>query len=136
MPFRVIAAGDVDALCVTCIDFRLVSSFGPFFDSLKIRGEYDQVSLAGASLAAVSPKFPSSNAAFWDQLEIARNLHHVRRLIVLDHRDCGAFKVAFGKGFAPCCGAETAQHKTVMMQVAPKLCARVASTFFLRTMPA
>ena len=26
-------------------------------------------------------------------------------------------------------------HSTVMTQVAPKLCASVASTFFLRTMP-
>jgi carbonic anhydrase len=121
MPFAARAAGDVDALCVTCIDFRLVASTAPFFDSMKLHGEYDQVSLAGASLAAVSPKFPSANAAFWDQLEIARNLHHVRRLVVLDHRDCGAFKVAFGKDFAPCCGAETAQHKSVMLQVQQEL---------------
>ena len=120
-PMRALASGEVDALCVTCIDFRLVASTAPFFDSMKLRGEYDQVSLAGASLAAVSPKFPSSNAAFWDQLAIARNLHHVKKLVVLDHRDCGAFKVAFGKDFASCCGAETAQHKTVMMQVRDEL---------------
>ena len=121
MPLRALASGNVDALCVTCIDYRLVADNSPFFDSMKLHGEYDQVSLAGASLAAVSPKCPSANAAFWDQLAIARNLHQVRRLIVLDHRDCGAFKVAFGKDFASCCGAETAQHKTVMMQVRDEL---------------
>ncbi len=133
-PFRALASGNVDALCVTCIDYRLVPDNAPFFDSLKLHGKYDQVSLAGASLAAVSPKFPSANAAFWDQLDIAKNLHHVKKLIVVDHRDCGAFKVAFGKDFASCCGAETAQHKNVMLQTQAELAKRqpgLGSEFYL-----
>jgi carbonic anhydrase len=85
--------------------------------------EYDLVALAGAALAAVSPKFPSSNAAFWDHVNIAKELHHISRVIVLDHRDCGAYKVAFGKDFASDHDAETAQHKAVMLQVKVKLAA-------------
>src|SRR6478672_10014383 len=69
---------------------------------------------AGASLAAVSPKFPSSNAAFWDHVGIAKQLHHIKKVIVVDHRDCGAYKVAFGKEYKGERVAETAQHKTVM----------------------
>jgi carbonic anhydrase len=133
-PFAARASGNIDALCVTCIDYRLVASNAPFFDNLKLHGEYDQVSLAGASLAAVSPKFPSANAAFWDQLAIAKNLHHVQRLIVLDHRDCGAFKVAFGKDFAASGAPETAQHKGVMAQVQQELAKRqpgLGSEFYL-----
>ncbi|HWE05134.1 MAG TPA: hypothetical protein VG274_00400 [Rhizomicrobium sp.] len=83
--------------------------------------EYDLVALAGAALAAVSPKFPSSNAAFWDHVNIAKELHHISRVIVLDHRDCGAYKVAFGKDFATGHDAETAQHKDVMLHVKAKL---------------
>ena len=67
-----------------------------------------------ASLAAVSPKFPKANAAFWDQLAISKELHHIKKVILLDHRDCGAYKVAFGKEFAAGHNAETAQHKSVM----------------------
>ena len=115
------AAGSAEALALTCIDFRLVDDGIRFLDSLHLTKEYDQVALAGASLAAVSPKFPSSNAAFWDHVDIAKSLHHIKKIVVLDHRDCGAFKVAFGKNFAGEHNAETAQHKTVMAQMKAEL---------------
>jgi hypothetical protein len=113
---RIVRAADVEALALTCIDYRLVNDGMRFFDGMHLTKNYDQVALAGASLAAVSPKFPSSNAAFWDHVNIAKQLHHVRKVIFLDHRDCGAYKVAFGKEFAAARNPETAQHKTVMLQ--------------------
>jgi len=114
-------AANVTALGVTCIDYRLVDNAVKFFDSQHLTNDYDQVSLAGASLAAVSDKFPSSNAAFWDHVTIAKQLHNIREVIVVDHRDCGAFKVAFGKDYRGEGAAETAQHKTVMERVKAKL---------------
>jgi hypothetical protein len=48
----------VTALAVTGIDFRLVDEAGRFFASQKLTNDYDQISLAGASLAAVSPRSP------------------------------------------------------------------------------
>jgi hypothetical protein len=114
LPLRSRAAGAVEALGVTCIDYRLVEDAVKFFAQLGLAHNYDELALAGASLAAVSPKFPSANAAFWDRLAIARDLHHITRVILLDHRDCGAYKVAFGKDYAGEHAAETAQHKTVM----------------------
>jgi len=110
-------AGHCEALALTCIDYRLVDDAVRFFDRQHLTNDYDQLSLAGASLAAVSPKFPSSNRAFWDHVEIAKTLHHVKKLIVLDHRDCGAYKVAFGDKFASGGAAETAQHKAVMREL-------------------
>lgn len=118
---RVARASTITALAVTCIDYRLVDDAVRFFDVQHLTNDYDQVSLAGASLAAVSPKFPSSNAAFWDHVTIAKQLHKIREVIVLDHRDCGAFKVAFGKDYQGEGAAETAQHKMVMEQVKTKL---------------
>jgi carbonic anhydrase len=115
LPFKALAA-EVEALAITCIDYRLVDDGVKFFDGLHLTNEYDQVALAGASLAGVSPKFPSSNAAVWDHVGIAKQLHHIKKVIVLDHRDCGAYKVAFGKDFAAAHDAETAQHKKVMLQ--------------------
>jgi hypothetical protein len=114
-------AATVTALAITCIDYRLVDDAVRFFDAKHMTKDYDQVSLAGASLAAVSDKFPSSNAAFWDQLGIAKQLHHIKKVIVVDHRDCGAYKVAFGKDYQGEGAAETAQHKGVMEQVKAKL---------------
>src|SRR5579883_3167088 len=101
-------AATVTALAVTCIDYRLVDDAVRFFDSQKLTKDYDQVSLAGAALAAVSDKFPSSNAAFWDHIGIAKQLHHIRKVIVVDHRDCGAYKVAFGKDYKADAVGETA----------------------------
>jgi len=114
-------AATVTALAITCIDYRLVDDAVRFFNRRHMTNDYDQVSLAGASLAAVSDKFPSSNAAFWDHIGIAQQLHHIKKVIVVDHRDCGAFKVAFGKDYKGEGAAETDQHKTVMEQVKAKL---------------
>ena len=114
-------AATVTALAITCIDYRLVDDAVKFFDGQHMTNDYDQVSLAGASLAAVSDKFPSSNTAFWDHIGIAKTLHHIKKVIVMDHRDCGAFKVAFGKDYKGEHAAETAQHKGVMEQVKARL---------------
>jgi len=109
-------AAEVEALALTCMDYRLADAIAPFLAKQNLKHNYDQVALAGASLAGVSPKFPSSNAAVWDHIAIAKQLHHIKKLVVIDHRDCGAYKVAFGKDFAAAHDAETAQHKTVMLQ--------------------
>jgi carbonic anhydrase len=114
-------AATVTALGITCIDYRLVEDEVHFFARLKLTKDYDEVALAGASLAAVSDKFPSSNAAFWDHIGIAKTLHHIKKVIVVDHRDCGAFKVAFGKDYKADAAGETAQHKAVMEEVKAKL---------------
>jgi carbonic anhydrase len=114
-------AAPITALAITCMDYRLVDDAVRFFNRRHMTLDYDQVSLAGASLAAVSDKFPSSNAAFWDHIGIAKQLHHIKKVMVVDHRDCGAFKVAFGKDYQGEGAAETAQHKAVMEQVKAKL---------------
>lgn len=110
-------AADVEALALTCIDYRVVDDDIRFINGTGLQKNYDLVALAGASLAAVSDKFPSSNQAFWDHVDIAKKLHHVKKLVVVDHRDCGAYKVAFGNDYAPNPPAEDAQHKGVMEQL-------------------
>jgi hypothetical protein len=84
LPFKAQASGGVTALAITCIDYRLVDDAVHFFDGKKLTNDYDQVSLAGASLAAVSDKFPEANAAFWNQVGIAKQLHNIKKVIVLD----------------------------------------------------
>jgi len=129
-----VRAAEVDALAFSCIDFRLVSEAVKFFDTDIRPKDYDLLALAGASLGAVSPKFPSSNAAFWNHVEIAKSLHHIKKVVVLDHRDCGAYKVAFGKEFAAEHNAETAQHKSMMLQLKGALAQKhpeLASEFYL-----
>jgi carbonic anhydrase len=116
-----LAAGSIEALGFTCIDYRVVDEAAALFHQEGLTNRYDMLALAGASLAAVSPVFPSSNAAFWDHVAIARKLHAIRKVIVVDHRDCGAYKVAFGKDYAGSGAAELAQHKGVMQKLKTEL---------------
>jgi len=66
-------------------------------DGRQLTNNYDHVVLAGASLGAVSYKFPGWDATFWEHLDVAIKLHHIRKVIVLDHRDCGAYKIVLDK---------------------------------------
>ena len=119
IPFAARAAASIEALAVMCIDYRLVDNAVNFFDYQRaLRGQYDLVALAGASLAAVGPAFPASNAAFWDHVSIAQQLHNIKRVVILDHRDCGAYKVQYGSYYAGGGTPELDQHRQIMRLVA------------------
>lgn len=119
LPFAARAATNVEALAVMCIDYRLVDDAVHFFDVVRrLPKNYDLVALAGASLAAVGPAFPASGSAFWDHITIARDLHNIQRVVILDHRQCGAYKVQFGRFYVEGGAPELEQHRGVMRLVA------------------
>jgi len=117
IPMRTWAAANIAALCVMCIDYRLVNKAITFFDGRVGVKEYDLVALAGASLAAVGPAFPGSNAAFWDHIGIAKSLHNIKKVVILDHRTCGAYEVQYGSLYAGAGQAEFDQHQQIMKLV-------------------
>ena len=122
------AAGNADALLLSCMDFRLMDGIGRYMSGRGLRDKYDHVILAGASLGAVTDKYPAWSKTFWEHLDIAIKLHHVHTVIVLDHRDCGAYKVILGADHAKDPGIEKDTHaaqlkklKTQIAQKYPKL---------------
>ncbi|MFK7088204.1 carbonic anhydrase [Chromobacterium violaceum] len=118
------AAGKTDALLLSCMDYRLVHDFGEFMDGLGLRGKYDHIVLAGASLISITDQFPDWNATFWQHLGVAIDLHHIKRVVLLDHRDCGAYKVAFGEDFAQDPGKETRIHAKALLKLKDEILAR------------
>jgi carbonic anhydrase len=108
------AAGETDALLLNCMDFRLVNEVTAYMNERRMTNQYDQVILAGASLGPATDKFPAWAETFWQHLDIAIELHHIRRVIALDHRDCGAYRVAYGQDFAADPAAETAVHTQLL----------------------
>ena len=106
------AAGGTDALLLTCMDFRLMDDIERYMTGRGLRDKYDHVVLAGAALGAVTDKFPAWNKTFWEHLDIAIQLHSIHTVIVLDHRDCGAYKVILGAAHAKDAQTETASHAT------------------------
>ena len=104
------AAGGTDVLLLSCMDFRLMDEIEHYMTKRGLRNKYDHVVLAGASLGAVTDKFPAWNKTFWEHLDIAIKLHNIHTVMVMDHRDCGAYKVVVGPEHAKDKATETAAH--------------------------
>lgn len=106
------AAGQTEALLLSCMDFRLVDNTARCMASRGLKDKYDHVILAGAALGALTEKFPAWNQTFWDHVGVAIDLHKIHQVVVLDHRDCGAYKVILGEDLAQDPAQETTVHAT------------------------
>ena len=106
-----------DALLLNCIDYRLTAATTAYMAKRGMAGKYDQLVLAGASLAAKNDKFPAWGAAFWDHVQVAIDLHHIRKIVIMDHRDCGAYRVILGKDLAADPKEELAVHAAQMRSI-------------------
>jgi carbonic anhydrase len=89
-------AATTEALLLSCMDYRLMDDIEKYMSGRGLRDKYDHIILAGASLGAVTPKYPAWNQTFWEHLDVAIKLHDIHKVIVMDHRDCGAYKVILG----------------------------------------
>ena len=83
-------AAGVPLLLLQCMDSRYPHRTIQTMDSMGLRGKYDQLILAGASLGVIHK--PEWQTTFFDQLGFAITEHQVSQVLILDHRDCGAYK--------------------------------------------
>jgi len=119
------AAGGTDALLLSCMDFRLMDEIERYMSGRKLRNKYDHIVLAGASLGAITDKYPAWSKTFWEHLDIAIKLHNIHTVIVMDHRDCGAYKVILGPEHAKDPKTEKDTHATQLK----KLKAQIAEKY-------
>jgi carbonic anhydrase len=122
VPRIVAAAGHADALLLSCIDYRLTDKVASYMEGRGLKENYGQVILAGASLGAVTSKYPDWQRTFDAHLGLAIQLHGIRRVIALDHRDCGAYRLVFGKDLKG--EAEKALHATELHRLARRIHAK------------
>jgi carbonic anhydrase len=80
-----------EVLLLTCMDFRFFEKISKVMEDAGFGGRYDHVILAGAALGAVERKVKHWHKTFFDHLALAKKLHGVESVIVLEHRDCGAY---------------------------------------------
>ena len=111
------AGAAIKAVCIMCIDYRLIDTSVEFFDAKFGKEQYDLVALAGASLASVSQMFPASVNALWNHITVAHTLHAIKDVVVVDHYECGAYKNEFGPQYTTEPGKELDQHKGVMARM-------------------
>jgi len=109
------ASGDYDSMLLNCIDPRFVSSSNQYMASEGLRDKYSHFVIAGGPIGVMSPKFATWHTAFWDNLAVSLQLHNIKRVIGLTHRDCGAAKLALGAAAVATPDAETRSHAEILV---------------------
>ena len=75
-----------------------------------------QFVIAGAAIGVVAPAFKDWHKAFWDNLATTIQLHRIKKVIAIDHRDCGAAKIAYGEAKVANPQVETETHRASLAQ--------------------
>ena len=119
-------AGTTDALLLSCMDFRLMDDIEKYMAGRGLRDRYDHIVLAGASLGALTGKYPAWGQTFWQHLAIAIQLHRIHTVIVMDHRDCGAYKVILGPEHAKDAKTERDTHAAQLKKLKARIAAKHA----------
>jgi hypothetical protein len=110
------AEGNYDAMLLTCIDPRFPEPTIKYMEGRHMVGKYSQFSFAGASIGVVAPAFKAWEPAFWDNLATSIQIHHIPKVIAMNHRDCGAAKIAYGEAKVANRQIETETHKAALME--------------------
>ena len=118
------AAGAAKALLLSCIDYRLLDSVDSYMKQHGLEHAYDHTILAGAALGVLLDQKPDWAHTFWEHVDIAKQLHGIQEVIVIDHRHCGAFKVFLGPDSIKDPATETATHQRILRTFAAQLKAR------------
>jgi len=108
------AAGHCDVLLLTCMDYRLQGAIDDYMTKRGLRGNFDHVILAGASLGAITDQRPAWASTFADHLGAAIQLHGIKKVMVLDHRDCGAYRLLLGDAAVKDAKTEFESHAVVL----------------------
>ena len=103
---------EADVLLLTCMDFRFFLTIAEIMKGIK----YDHVVLAGAALGAVQCQKEYWGKTFFDHLKLAIDLHKIRNVFVMEHRDCGAYGPK-GFGLLPANPDRHEERKVHMRQV-------------------
>jgi carbonic anhydrase len=116
-PFPGLAAeGDYEAMVLSCIDPRFPALTLDYMKSRGMLGKYSQFVVAGAAIGVVAPAFNDWHKTFWDNMAASIALHRVPKVIAIDHRDCGAAKIAYGEDKVANPQVETETHRAALTE--------------------
>jgi carbonic anhydrase len=102
-----------EAMLLMCIDPRLIRYCGTYMDRRGLTDKYSQFAIAGAAAAVVAPRFAAWRQTFWDNLASTIQLHSIKAVIALNHRDCGAVRLAYGAEPMSTPEKETSLHRQI-----------------------
>ena len=85
------------AMVLSCIDPRFQPIIYNYLKKKKLNGKYSSFTIAGAAIGVTANKFKKWQKTFWDNIHASIKLHKIKKLIVINHRDCGVAKIINGK---------------------------------------
>ena len=85
------------AMVLSCMDPRFQPLVFNHLNKKGLKGKYSAFTIAGAAVGVTHNKFKKWHTAFIENLATSIELHKIEKLIVINHRDCGAAKIANGK---------------------------------------
>ena len=103
-------------MVLSCIDPRFQSIVYTYLKKKKLNGKYSSFTIAGSAIGVTAKKYEKWHKTFWDNFDTSVKLHNIKKLIVINHRDCGAAKIINGKKeFSKI--NETSVHKNSFLKI-------------------
>ena len=107
------------AMVLSCIDPRFQPIVYNYLKRKKLKGKYSSFTMAGSSIGVTATKFKRWHKTFWDNIDTSIKLHQIKKLIVINHRDCGAAKIVNGNKIFDKSN-ETKIHKASFVEIRKK----------------
>ena len=85
------------AMVLSCMDPRFQTKVSNYLKRRKLKGKYSAFTIAGAAIGVTASKFKKWHTTFWENLNTSIKIHKIEKLIVINHKDCGAAKIVNGK---------------------------------------
>jgi len=85
------------AMVLSCIDPRFQPIIYNHLKKKKLAGKYSAFSIAGSAIGITANKFKKWHKVFWENFDTSIKIHKIKKLIVINHRDCGVAKIINGK---------------------------------------
>ncbi len=86
-----------EAMVLSCMDPRFQPKVYKYLKARKLTGKYSAFTIAGAAIGVTHKKFKKWHSTFIDNLSTSIKLHKIKKIIVINHKDCGAAKIVNGK---------------------------------------
>jgi carbonic anhydrase len=86
-----------EAMVLSCMDPRFQPKVYKYLKARKLTGKYSAFTIAGAAIGVTHKKFKKWHSTFIDNLSTSIKLHKIKKIIVINHEDCGAAKIVNDK---------------------------------------
>ena len=80
-------------MVLSCMDPRFQPIVYNYLKKKRLNGKYSAFTIAGSAIGVTANKFKKWQKSFWDNFDTSLKLHSIKKLIVINHLDCGAAKI-------------------------------------------